>query len=190
MHFLLKMILLQWWKKWWDWLVVNLGVFLEFISHHFSWGWGGGRIFQIFYYFWLFRKLIEQWSFFFKELRPFPFLYSPFLHFFICQPSIAFLYLHLSCACLPYLPLSLYMFLFFLSIFPYPSQPSLSLLYLFPKYPISYLSTYPFPLSTFPFPFFSSYPFPLLFFSHFPFIFPLFLFFFLSPFHSLFLEIK
>ena len=45
------------------------------------------------------------------------------------------------------------MFLFFLSIFPYPSQPSLSLLYLFPKYPISYLSTYPFPLSTFPFPF-------------------------------------
>ena len=140
-----------------------------------------------------------------KELQPFPSLYSPFLHFFICQPSIDSLpstslrspslstlpssYLPLllpfpASTVVPYIPLSL-------SIFPFPYQPSPSLLFLLPTCLLPYLSTslpspfLPFPLPH-PSPFFRCYPspFPLLFSSPFPFISLLPLSSFLFPFHS------
>ena len=80
-----------------------------------------------------------------KELQPFPFLYSPFLHFFICQPSIdslpsLSLYLLLPAPfVVPYIPVSL-------STFPFPTQPSSFPLNL----PLSN-STFPFPTKPSPF---------------------------------------
>ena len=150
-----------------------------------------------------------------KELQPFPSLYSPFLHFFICQPSIDSLpspsLTTLPSSYLPLLlpfpvpfvvPLSLSTFLLpfqpslSLPTFPFPTFPlpyqSPSLLISFPAYPLLYLSL-PSPPPTFPpspsFSLFRSYPF-LYFFL------PLFLSFspslfsnsLISPFFPLFLS--
>ena len=137
-----------------------------------------------------------------KEVQPFPSQYSPFLHFFICQPSndslpspsfpfpiystFLFTFPFPFCSSLYssfplHLPLSLPSFLF-----PYHPSPFPTIL------PRTYFSSSlpnhfpPFPLPTFPpyqpFPFFRCYPSP------FPFISPLpFSPFFFPPFFSLFL---
>ena len=110
-----------------------------------------------------------------KELQPSPSLYSPFLHFFICQPSIDSLPSPFLCSpsisTLPssYLPLLLSFLSSLYSSFPlnlspsistFPFPPNLSLPYFLSSLPISfptcllpYLSTFlPSPSLSFPLP--------------------------------------